>query len=74
MTGDVGVLGDRQSTLAARKTTLSDSTTALTAQVSDAQDVDMAKTLSDLSQVQTQLQASYQLIANTKSESLVNYL
>jgi hypothetical protein len=34
----------------------------------------MAETLSSLSQVQTQLQASYQLIAGMSNLSLVKYL
>ena len=34
----------------------------------------MAKTLSDLSQVQTQLSASYKLISEMSSLSLVNFL
>jgi flagellar hook-associated protein 3 FlgL len=53
---------------------LDDVTTALKGQVSDAQDVDMAETLSRLSQTQTQLQASYQLIAMLRGLSLANVL
>ena len=68
MAADVGVLGDRQTrTRSTQTVTLSDAGTALTAQMSNAQDVDMATTLSELSQAQTQLQASYQLIAGTKT-------
>ena len=63
MAEDAGVLGNTQTTLTATATTLSDTANALTTQVSSAQDVDMAQTLSNLSLVQTQLQASYQVIA-----------
>jgi len=46
----------------------------LQGQVSSAQDVDMAQTISSITQVQTQLQASYQLIANMQSMTLTKYL
>jgi flagellar hook-associated protein 3 FlgL len=46
----------------------------LTAQASSAEDVDMAATLSQISLVQTQLQASYQLIAGQSGLSLVKFL
>ncbi len=74
LNADAGVLGDRQSQLQASKTAMSATTTALQAQVSGTTDVDMAATLSQLSQVQTQLQASYQLIAGVQSLSLTKYL
>jgi flagellar hook-associated protein 3 FlgL len=71
---DAGVLGDAQSRLATTKTQLSDTSTALTSQVSSAEDVDMAATLSRITLTQTQLQASYQLIAGIGSLSLVKFL
>ena len=74
MAGDVGVLGNAQSRLATTKTQLSDTSTALTSQVSSAEDVDMAATLSRITLTQTQLQASYQLIANISGLSLVKFL
>ena len=74
MAQDAGVLGDRQTALGAIGTQLQDQTTALTAQVSPAENVDMAKTLSDLSLVQTQLQSSYQLISSQSALSLVKFL
>lgn len=74
MAGDAGVLGNAQSRLATTKTQLSDTSTALTSQVSSAEDVDMAATLSRITLTQTQLQASYQLIANIGSLSLVKFL
>ena len=74
MATDAGVLGDTQSSLSNMKTQLSDMATALTTQVSSVQDVDMAATLSSLSQLQTQLQASYQLISGMTGLSLVKFL
>jgi flagellar hook-associated protein 3 FlgL len=74
MAQDVGVLGNTQSSLTATQSQLADTQTALTGQVSSAEDVDMAKTMSQLSLVQTQMQASYQLIATMSSLSLVKFL
>ena len=71
---EAGALGNIQSSLAAQKTQASDTSTALTAQVSSAEDVDMPKTLSDLSQMQTQLSASYKLISEMDDLSLVKFL
>lgn len=74
MADDAGTLGNKQTQLAATKTELSDTSTALTGQVSSAQDVDMAATLSKITLVQTQLQASYQLISGMNGLSLAKYL
>jgi flagellar hook-associated protein 3 FlgL len=74
MATESGVLGDRQTALIATQTALSDSATALTSQVSSAQNVNMAATLSELTQTQTQLQASYQLIAGESGLSLAKFL
>ncbi len=74
MEADVGVLGDMQSSLAATRKQLSDSATALTTQVSSAEDADMASTLSQISLVQTQMQASYQLIAGQSGLSLAKFI
>jgi len=74
MNTDAGVLGDRQTALTQTQTTLAGVTTALQGQLSNAQDVDTAKTLTALSQTQTQLQASYQLIAQMKGLTLVAYI
>ncbi len=71
---DAGVLGNQQTMLTATQTTLSDTATALTTQVSAVQDVNMAQTISKLQLVQTQLQASYQVIASLKGLSLAAYL
>ena len=71
---DAGVLGNVQSSLKATQTQLADTQTALNMQVSSAQNVDMASTLSQLSQVQTQMQASYQLISGLSGLSLVKFM
>jgi flagellar hook-associated protein 3 FlgL len=71
---DAGVLGNVQSSLTATQTQLADTQTALNAQVSSAQNVDLASTLSQLSLVQTQMQASYQLISGLSGLSLVKFL
>ena len=72
--GDAGVLGNRQAQLTAIGTGAADTATALKAQLSDAQDADLAATSTALAQAQTQLQASYQLLAGLNKLSLVNYL
>lgn len=74
MAEDAGVLGNTQSSLTATQTRLSDTATALTTQVSAVQNVDMAQTLSNLSLVQTQMQASYQVIAGMSGLSLAKFL
>jgi flagellin-like hook-associated protein FlgL len=74
MAVDVGVLGNTQASLAKTQTQLSDTATALSAQLSSVQDVDMAATLSKLTSMQTQLQASYRLITGENSLSLLNFL
>jgi flagellar hook-associated protein 3 FlgL len=74
MNEDIGVLGNVQSSITTTQSQLSDTQTALTAQASSAEDVDMASTLSQISLVQTQLQASYQLIAGQSGLSLVKFL
>ncbi len=74
MAEDVGVLGDQQTRLINIQTGLSNTQTALTTQVGNVEDVNMASTLSQLTQTQTRLQASYQLIAGMAGLSLVKYL
>ncbi|HVY16492.1 MAG TPA: flagellin, partial [Rhodopila sp.] len=74
MAADAGVMGDRQTALTNLSATLGTTSTALSGQISSAQDVDMAAALTKLSSVQTQLQASYKLISNASSLSLVNFL
>ena len=74
MAGEAGALGNQQSALTATRANLSETQTALTTQVGAAQDADMAKTLSDITQAQTQLQASYQVIAALSGLSLAKIL
>ncbi len=74
MTTEAGNLGQTQQSLTATATRLGDTAATLTTQVSNVEDVDMAKTLSALSQTQTQLQASYQMIAAENNLSLVKFL
>ena len=74
MAQDAGVLGKTQSMLNDESTTLSNTQTAMSTQLSSVQDVDMAQTLSNITLVQTQLQASYQLLANASSLSLAKFL
>lgn len=74
LAADAGVLGDTQAHLATVRARLGTEATALTGQVSDAEDVDMAATLSRLSLVQAQLQSSYQMIASAQSLSLARFL
>jgi flagellar hook-associated protein 3 FlgL len=74
MAVDVGVLGNTQASLTLTQTHLSDTATALSGQLSSVQQVDMAVALSKLTSTQTQLQASYRLIASANSLSLLNFL
>lgn len=74
MSDEMGALGDVQTTLSTRQTTLAAMQTALSKQVSNAEEVDMAATLSKVSALQTQLQSSYQVISGTKGLSLANFL
>ncbi|HQT88110.1 MAG TPA: flagellin [Acidiphilium sp.] len=71
---DAGVLGNTQSAMTAQATGLQQTITGITTQQAGLNQVNMATTLSDLSSVQTQLQASYQLIAAMKTMSLTQYI
>lgn len=71
---ETGALGTVQADLAARKETLASTQIALARQVSNVEDVDLAATLTRISSLQTQLQASYQVIAGVKSLSLANFI
>jgi flagellar hook-associated protein 3 FlgL len=71
---DAGVLGNQQSQLQSQSTVLGNTSTALQTQLGNARDVDMTSVLSQLTQTETRLQASYQLIANVQSLSLVKFL
>ena len=69
-----GALGTIQNTLTQKQTILSSFSTTLTAQLSSVEDVDAAAAITRASSLQTQLQASYQIIAKTSTLSLANYL
>jgi flagellar hook-associated protein 3 FlgL len=71
---DAGVLGNTQTQLSDQASSLQATVTALTSQVSNADSVNMAATLSQLSAVQTALQSSYQIIASMKTLNLASYL
>ena len=74
MADESGTLGNLQSELTSRQTLLASTQTTLNKQVSDAEDVDAAATLTRVTSLQTQLQASYQIIAQVRTLSLANYL
>jgi len=74
MANDTGVMGDRLAALQDTQTQLGQTEIALSTQLDTAENVDMAATLSNLSLVRTQLQASYQLIVGVNSLTLTKYL
>ncbi len=67
-------LGVKQTTLQDTQTRQSDFQTTLSTQLSNLNDVDMASAVSKLTQTQTQLQASFQLLSSLKNLTLANYL
>ena len=69
-----GALGNLQRGLETRKQSLAAAETSLTRQVSNVEDVDMAAVLTKVSALQTQLQASYQVIAGVKDLSLSRFI
>lgn len=71
---DAGVMGDQQTAMQSTSTELSDAATAMQSQLSSAEDVDTASAMTQLSTVQTQLEASYQMISAEEGLSLVKYL
>lgn len=74
MSDDAGALGNRQAALTATQTGLAATQTALKTQVGAVQDADVAKALSEISLVQTQLQASYQLVGGLSGLNLAKIL
>lgn len=74
MATETGSLGNIQSNLTSRQTQLTSLTTSLAKQLSSAQEVDTAEAISRATLLKTQLQASYQIIAESRSLSLANYL
>lgn len=71
---DAGALGNVQSNLQTEQTTLGETSTALQTQLGNVQDANMTSTLSQLTQTQTQLQASYQLLSGLSTYSLAKFL
>lgn len=74
MAQDAGALGNNQNLVAIQSTNLQKTATALTNQLAGADQVNMTQTLSQLSATQTQLQASYQIIASMKTMTLTQYI
>jgi flagellar hook-associated protein 3 FlgL len=71
---ETGALGQTQAQLTSLQTVQSQTVTALTTQLSGAQEVDMAATITKLQDTQTILQASYSAISQLSSLSLAQYL
>ena len=71
---DIGALGDSQNQVTAAQTDAASTAVALKSQISDVQDSNLVLVATQLSQAQTQLQASYQLISNFSSLSLAKFL
>ncbi len=69
-----GELGNAQNLLQSRRDQSVQTVITLNTQLSNAEDVDLAATLTRVSSLQTSLQASYQIIAKFKDLSLANYL
>lgn len=71
---DIGALGTRQTRVTSTKTELSDTATALTTQLGGVQLVDLPTLSTQLADAQTQLQASYHVIASLEQLSLAKFL
>ena len=71
---DIGGLGARQETITNAQTELSGTATALTTQLDTVQDTDPATVATKLLAANTQLQASYKIIADLAQLSLAKYL
>lgn len=67
-------LGTSKQTLAMNQSALADTQQALTTQISNVENVDIAATATSVTQAQTQLQISYRLISSMQNLSLVQYL
>lgn len=67
-------IGSRTNTLAAQKSAYADLSVTYQSALSDTQDVDVYKAISNLSIQSTALQASQQMFAQVKSMSLFNYI
>jgi flagellar hook-associated protein 3 FlgL len=71
---EAGAFGNIQSSLTTQQTQMTAVSTALTTQLSTVQNVDAASAITQASALQTQLQASYQIIAQSQNLSLASYL
>ena len=71
---DIGALGNRQNQVTAAQAEAASTATALKTQISSVQDADLTQVAVQLSEAQTQLQASYQLISNFSTLSLAKFL
>jgi len=71
---DIGALGSRQDQVNTAQTDLGQTSTALQTQLSNLQDADLTQVAAKLSQAQTQLQASYQILASLGQLSLAKFL
>jgi flagellar hook-associated protein 3 FlgL len=74
ISNEEGILGDTQAQIDATGTILSSTKLALTTQLSDVEDADLTSVATQLTAAQTQLTASYKLIASVGTLSLVNYV
>jgi flagellar hook-associated protein 3 FlgL len=71
---DIGALGDRQDQITTAQTDLSDTNTTLQTQLSNLQNADLTTVAAQLSQAQTQLQASYQILSSLGTLTLARFL
>ena len=71
---DIGALGNRQQMVTNAGSELSATNTVLQTQLGNLQDADLSQVAAQVSQAQTQLQASYQLLANLGTLSLAKFL
>jgi flagellar hook-associated protein 3 FlgL len=69
-----GILGEMQNRIDASSALLTNANAALTGQISNIQDVDLASVSTQLSLTQAQLEASYKMIAGIGTDSLLQYL
>jgi flagellar hook-associated protein 3 FlgL len=71
---DIGALGDRQDQVNSAQTELGDTSTTLQSQLSNLQDADLTTVATQLTQAQTQLQASYQILSSLGTLTLARFL
>lgn len=71
---DIGALGDRQDQVNSAQTEFGDTNTTLQSQLANLQDADLAQVATKLTQAQTQLQASYQILSSLGTLTLARFL